>query len=124
MIYEYRNTETGAKREIIASMREAPEITFTDDAGTWTRVWTNIGTTVKVGDGFKAKTLHEGGGGPPVAYGLPLKTDGIVDRRQEGGHIVNYHADGTRTDAKFRRIIENKSDARRAMDQTGFKKED
>lgn len=125
--YAYRNA-AGDEMDIVLPMSEdrpgaiLPDgdgwkPVTADEPGAFLRVFTFAGARKAPGVATEYHTK-----GPPVSRSLPRRKakpgDGarVVER---SGHKIVEHRDGTRTNLKGQRIIENRADRRRAEDQTG-----
>jgi hypothetical protein len=116
--YDYENRGTGERREIIASMKSPPPEVFTEDGVTWNRVWTAPKIIVHDAGGVRYKSNPL-----PVSQTLAERDTSQGTPETLHGHEVLKYKDGAYTDKQGAWIIRDKSDARRAEELTGTKRE-
>lgn len=114
--YDYMLPETGERMEVFGSMRDPPPERYRYAGKEWHRVYAG-GVSFKINDaggvrnpGYVSMSLLE----RDTSEGVPF-TD-------HGRELLKYK-DGAVTDMSGAWIIRDKSDARRAEDYTGTKRE-
>lgn len=120
MIYEYVNQQTGERRQIVRPMKQAPQVVFTDQDGTWMRVWSIAPAAIT--KTTKSEVNHRGQK-LPVSRSLPpdMREGGTVARR--GGHLVREFKDGTACTMDGKRIIDTPKARDRHAKMCGYESE-